>query len=154
VTGVCYNGVEKLFEFGLRAPQDVSIDWMAEAEEIRMANSIVDKRCATLQKRLTERKIYTSALLGQGAAKCYDETLRELRQPSGIDVFVDCGKEKAIKFVKQTGQDVVRHDRHVIWLDKWEDTPVRVLPQVAYSKNLFKDNTVQKWFRQNRCSCP
>ena len=31
VTGICYSGVEKLFEFGLRAPQDVSIDWMSEA---------------------------------------------------------------------------------------------------------------------------
>lgn len=27
-----YRGLERLFEFGLRAPQDVSIDWMADAE--------------------------------------------------------------------------------------------------------------------------
>ena len=33
VAGLCYQGVERLFEFGLRAPQDVSIDWMADAEE-------------------------------------------------------------------------------------------------------------------------
>lgn len=33
LTAVAYRGVEKLFEFGLRAPQDLSIDWMAEAEE-------------------------------------------------------------------------------------------------------------------------
>ena len=32
VTGICYSGVEKLFEFGLRAPQDVSIDWMADLD--------------------------------------------------------------------------------------------------------------------------
>ncbi len=150
VTGVCYNGVEKLFDFGLRAPQDVSIDWMAEAEEIRMGNAIVDKRCLTLQKRLIERKIHTCVLLGQGAARCYGDNLKELRQPSGIDVFVDCDKDKAIRFVKQTGQEEVRYNKHIIWLDKWEDTPVRVLPQVAYSKNLLKDSTVQRWFRNNR----
>jgi hypothetical protein len=28
-----YQGLQRLFEFGLRAPQDVSIDWMADAEE-------------------------------------------------------------------------------------------------------------------------
>jgi len=150
VIGVCYKGVEKLFEFGLRAPQDISIDWMAEAEEIRMGNALVEKRCATLQKRLIERKIYTTVLLGQGVAHWYVGELRELRQPSGIDVFVDCGKEKAMKFVKMTGQDVVRHDSHTVWLDKWEDTPVRVLPQVAYSRNPRKDKKIQKWFRQNR----
>ena len=64
VTGICYSGVEKLFEFGLRAPQDVSIDWMSEAEEIRMNNATVSKRCATIQKKLLERKIYTSTIQG------------------------------------------------------------------------------------------
>jgi len=150
VTGVCYRGVEKLFEFGLRAPQDISIDWMSEAEEIRLANTIVEKRCATLQKRLIERKIHTSVLLGQGIAHCYDEELQELRQPSGIDVYVDCGKEKAVKFVSQTGQSTVRHNNHVVWLDKWEDTQVRVLLQVAHSRNPFSNKALQRWFMQNR----
>ncbi len=150
VTGICYKGVEKLFEFGLRAPQDVSIDWMSEAEEIRLGNTIVEKRCATLQKRLIERKIHTSVLLGQGIAHCYDEELQELRQPSGIDVYVDCGREKAAKFVSQTGQSTVRQNNHVVWLDKWADTPVRFMLQVAYSKNPFNDKAIQRWFRQNR----
>ncbi|MBQ3700321.1 MAG: hypothetical protein II886_10500 [Prevotella sp.] len=29
---ICYDGVVRLFDFGLRAPQDLSIDWMAETE--------------------------------------------------------------------------------------------------------------------------
>jgi len=29
----CYDGVVRLFDFGLRAPQDLSIDWMAETED-------------------------------------------------------------------------------------------------------------------------
>ena len=33
IAGTCYQGVEKLFEFGLRGPQDLMLDWMAEAEE-------------------------------------------------------------------------------------------------------------------------
>jgi len=28
----CYEGVVRLFDFGLRAPQDLSIDWMADTE--------------------------------------------------------------------------------------------------------------------------
>ena len=51
VAGLCYHGVERLFEFGLRAPQDVSIDWMAEAEE---AEGQVQGR----QKRMTIQDLY------------------------------------------------------------------------------------------------
>lgn len=150
VVGICYRGVERLFEFGLRAPQDVSIDWMSETEEIRVNNATYDKRSAIIQKRLLERKIYTTILLGQGVARYYGEELQELRQPKGIDVYVDCGLEKAIKFVQQTGQKEVRHNRHVVWLNAWEDSPVRILPQLAYSKNPWRKEIQQRWFRQNR----
>lgn len=34
LTALCYQGVVRLFEYGLRAPQDLSIDWMADAEEL------------------------------------------------------------------------------------------------------------------------
>lgn len=59
VEGICYHGVERLFDFGLRAPQDVSIDWMATAEEIRERNE---------------------QAAGQSVvARYYDEELRHLR---------------------------------------------------------------------------
>lgn len=38
VEGIAYQGVVKLFEYGLRAPQDVSIEWMSEAEIIKETN--------------------------------------------------------------------------------------------------------------------
>ena len=44
IEGVCYHGVTKLFEFGLRAPQDISIDWMAETEDIREKNEQNEKQ--------------------------------------------------------------------------------------------------------------
>lgn len=61
VEGISYQGVMKLFEFGLRAPQDVSLDWMSEAEAIRETNEMAEK---------------PSAL-----AHCYTEELRDLRKP-------------------------------------------------------------------------
>ena len=60
VEGVSYQGVTKLFEFGLRAPQDISLDWMAEAETIRETNEMAEK----------------PSIL----ALCYDEELQNLRQ--------------------------------------------------------------------------
>ena len=40
MTGICYRGVQALFEFGLRVPQDLVIDWMAQAETIEERSSI------------------------------------------------------------------------------------------------------------------
>ena len=35
VAGICYHGITKLFDYGLVAPQELSLDWMAEAEDIK-----------------------------------------------------------------------------------------------------------------------
>ena len=66
VEGISYQGVTKLFEYGLRAPQDISLDWMAEAETIRETNEIAEK---------------PSVL-----AFCYDESIRDLRQRTNNEV--------------------------------------------------------------------
>ena len=62
VDGICYQGVLKLFEFGLRAPQDISLDWMAEAETVREVNETANKPAISV--------------------RCYDEELQALRQPA------------------------------------------------------------------------
>ena len=38
VSGICFYGAERLFEYGLRGPQDLMLDWMAEKEVIKEKN--------------------------------------------------------------------------------------------------------------------
>ena len=38
VEGITYSAVMKLYEYGLRAPHEISLDWMSEAESIRETN--------------------------------------------------------------------------------------------------------------------
>ena len=38
VLGICFCGAERLFEYGLRGPQDLMLDWMAEKEVIKEKN--------------------------------------------------------------------------------------------------------------------
>jgi hypothetical protein len=66
VVGISYQGVMRLFEFGLRAPQDISLDWMAESETIRETNEVAEK---------------PSVL-----AFCYDEEILHLRQRTDHEV--------------------------------------------------------------------
>lgn len=53
---VCYDGVVRLFDFGLRAPQDLSIDWMAETEDTALqAADAVPAISHPLRRKLVER---------------------------------------------------------------------------------------------------
>ena len=150
--GVCYRGAQHLFEFGLRVPQDLIIDWMAEAEAIEQQNAIVDKRCAKVQQRLTERGMRASVLGGQGAAHDYVETLQSLRQPDGIDIYTDSKLEKVRKFVELTGQEHVRHDHRQVYLEAWDDTAVRLHYQLYFGKNPLKSKKQRQWFKKNQRS--
>ena len=60
VAPVCYDGVVRLFDFGLRAPQDLSIDWMAETEtddgqQTFAVPEVSSKLRSTLRQRWTAR---------------------------------------------------------------------------------------------------
>ena len=60
VAPVCYDGVVRLFDFGLRAPQDLSIDWMAETEtddgqQTFAVPEVSSKLRRTLMQRWTAR---------------------------------------------------------------------------------------------------
>ena len=66
VEGITYQAVMKLFEYGLRAPHEVSLDWMADAESIREVNESTEN----LSK----------------LAHIYDEDLQTLRQHADNEV--------------------------------------------------------------------
>ena len=56
LTSECYQGVVRLFDFGLRAPQDLSIDWMAEAETAEeQPLTLTSEVCNPIRKMLFER---------------------------------------------------------------------------------------------------
>lgn len=52
LAGVCYRGAQALFEFGLRVPHELIIDWMAEAEQIEEQNALLTQRCIEVQQLL------------------------------------------------------------------------------------------------------
>ena len=149
LTGIGYRGVELLFEYGLRAPQDLSIDWMADAETIREGYSRLTKRGALVQKRLTEKGIRSSVLTGPGLAIRYDAGLDELRQPTRIDFYVGCDMKRAVKFVELTGQQRVHHNTVFARLERWEDTAIRLYCQPGMRMNPLKNKKLKQWLQRN-----
>ena len=150
LVGICYRGVQLLFEFGLRAPQDLAIDWMSEAEIIEERNDLLEKRWAKVQQRLMRRSYKSSVLAGPGTINDYGETLQPLRQLDGIDIMVNVSLEDLKAFVIRVGQKEAAHDAQQVFLRVWEDTEIRLHYQLDMGKNPMKNRAVRQWYDNNR----
>lgn len=150
VRGVCYKGVERLFEYGLRVPQDLSIDWMSDSEVIREEQELYERRCERLVTKLAERKIRASVLNGLGVRRGGDTELQHLLRARGVDLFVDCSMERAVKFARQTGQEEIHCGYQSLALTAWNNTPVNLYYRVLSSRNPFTNRKIQKWLALNK----
>ena len=130
VIGVCYHGVTKLFDYGLVAPQELSLDWMAEAEEIKEVNRGRTRRLITLQEELQKHHLRSSVMTGPGLTRFYDRELQMLRYTKGIDVYVFGYKNQ-------------------LDLSQWADINVRILSELRTGKSRQRNNRLDKWVLQN-----
>ena len=130
VIGVCYHGVTRLFDYGLVAPQELSLDWMSEAEEIKEQNRGVTRRLITLQEELQNHHLLSSVMTGPGLTRFYNRELQALRYTKGIDVYVFGYKNQ-------------------IDLNQWADINVRIFPELRAGKSRQRNNRLDKWVLQN-----
>lgn len=130
VIGICYHGVTKLFDYGLVAPQELSLDWMAEAEEIKEVNRGRTRKLITLQEELQKHHLRSSVMTGPGLTRFYDRELQMLRYTKGIDVYVFGYKNQ-------------------LDLSQWADINVHILPELRVGKSRQRNNKLDKWVLQN-----
>ena len=130
VIGVCYHGVTKLFDYGLVAPQELSLDWMAEAEEIKEVNRGRTRKLIALQEELQKHHLRSSVMTGPGLTSFYDRELQTLRYTKGIDVYVFGYKNQ-------------------IDMSPWADINVHILPELRVGKSRQRNNRLDKWVLQN-----
>ena len=150
LAGVAFYAVDKLSQQGQKPPVQILYEWIGLSEQIRQKNRLMNKRCHQLQHKLSEKDVRSSILKGQGVAQYYDEPLQELRQPGDIDVYVDCGRKRAIEVAKQFGMENPRWDYKHLHLAVWSDTEVEVHYRVEVLLNLWKNRKLQRWFEAHR----
>ena len=127
---ICYRSVVALFEFGLRAPQDLSLDWMAEAEDLKERNRGIAKRLAALQQELEGQGVRSSLLTGAVIARFYDKELQALRQSDGSDLYVRGNTRQAD-------------------LGNWADMELRLCDSVKVGKSSQRSRKLEKWLLQD-----
>lgn len=165
VVGIAFEGVQRLPKEQW-PPQAQLFEWIGAAESIKQKNAMLNKQCVKLQERFAEAGIKSSILKGQGVARYYKgyplplpkgkddghpkgEPLGMLRQPGDIDVYVDCGRERALQFAHDCGLKDVRWDYKHLHLDVFRGTEVEVHYRVEVLLNLWKNRKLQKWFKEH-----
>ena len=130
VSAICYSSVVALFEFGLRAPQDLALDWMAEAEELKERNRGTAKRLQALQQLLEEQFVRSSLVTGAGQARFYGKTLQALRQSDGTDFYVIGDTQK-------------------VDLSEWADMNVKLCKTFKVGNSSMRNRSLERWMLQN-----
>ena len=130
VAGICYHGITKLFDYGLVAPQELSLNWMAEAEDIKEQNRGRSRRLVKLQEELHSHHLRSSVVTGPGLVRFYDRELQPLRYTKGIDLYVFGYKNQ-------------------VDLNQWADINVRIHTELHAGKSSQRNTRLEKWMLQN-----
>ena len=136
--------------------------WLGTAALIQQQNQRMNKYTQETVKLFRENGFPCCVMKGQSVARLYNEgrktkderqndsnSLGMFRQPGDIDVYVDCGREKAIEFADSIGQENAEWDYKHLHLKMFKDTEVEVHYRVEVLLNLWKNRKLQKWFKEH-----
>lgn len=147
--GVIFSAIEKLniHDKTLLPPVPLFYQWMGEALQIEGQNKALDDAAARLTKIFADGGVRSCVLKGQSIAQLYLEPKR--RQPGDIDLWVEGGRERVLKFLKDSffglGQVVIHHvDTRII---EGVETEIHFIP--VYACNPFLHHRLQCFFRQH-----
>lgn len=161
--GVCFVGLQNLganadegyVRIGI--PKEVYFQWVGMAAHIQLRNERVNKQCVELQTRLSEEGFQTYIMKGQGNSILYrsmhDNTdLCLLRQPGDIDIYLDGGYRKVMKFVNETYPTREVNELEIHY-HCFFDTEVEIHYRAFIMRNPFKNRKLQKFFKAEGHEC-
>ena len=155
VAGVCFCGLQRLPAEQLsELPISLMMQWFALAETIRQRNVLMTHRCGELLQMLDAEGMRCSILKGQGVATLYNGIDSEktplglYRQSGDIDVWVDGGMARALKWCRERYGDV-DFDYINAHVPVFEDVEVEIHWRVQSMTNLFKNWKLQRWLERD-----
>lgn len=146
--GVCFAGLRLLQDQRKDLPMKLYFQWLAAASQIQQRNEVLNKQCKELGSRLNASGIRWCILKGQGIAQYYGD-LGALRQSGDIDIFVDCGRVRAIAWAREQGQQHVEWDKKHLHLNIYPRTEVEMHYQVENLMTPWRNRRWHKWCREH-----
>jgi len=149
LVGIVIRGIEKIraTNTALSVPKVLLLQWIGEVQVIEQQNKKLNEAAEHLTGIIKNGGLRSCVLKGQGVATLYPQSL--LRQPGDIDLWVEGGRERVLKFLKDSyfglGKVVIHHvDARII---KGVETEIHFIP--VYSCNPFLHHRLQRFFRQH-----
>ena len=145
VVGLLLCGIERLPE-GQRPPQEFMLQWIGEVLQIEDQNKTLDIAAGQLTRIFEAGGLRCCVLKGQGIARLYPQPKR--RQSGDIDLWVEGGRKKVLRFLKDsflgTGRVVIHHvDARII---DGVQSEIHFIP--VYACNPFLHHRLQMFFKQ------
>lgn len=150
--GICFAGVCNIRQYhsenGIESiPSSLYIQWLGMAGNIMHVNERMSKQCVEIQKFFKESGFQNYILKGQGIETFYEMSLRRLRQPGDIDIWVIGDMKSILSAIKR--KHLLRHcDYMHTHFDYFKDTVVEVHYRPWISRNLIRNYKLQKLARK------
>ena len=145
--GLLFSAIEKLNEKDKTAmpPMSLFYQWTGLVLNTETQNKRLNEAAEHLTRIFKNGGLRCCVLKGQGIARLYPQPLR--RQPGDIDLWVEGGRERVLKFLKDgflgIGQVVIHHvDARII---EGVETEIHFIP--VYACNPFLHHRLQRFFR-------
>ena len=147
LVGLLFSANEKLNEQNktYMPPMPLFYQWMGETLQIENRNKEVNYAAEQLTRIFKGGGLRSCVLKGQGIARLYPKP--ERRQSGDIDLWVEGGREKVLKFLKGSyldiGHVVIHHvDARII---DGVETEIHFIP--VYACNPFLHHRLQRFFK-------
>ncbi len=146
VVGMMISGIEKL-PSEQKPSQEILLQWIGEVMQIERQNKQLDYAAEHLTRIFKTGGFRSCVLKGQGIARLYPQP--ERRQSGDIDLWVEGGRDKVLKYLKQnllgTGQVVIHHvDAYII-----EGVQSEIHFKPVFACNPILHHRLQKFFKKN-----
>ena len=152
VAGVFFCGLQRLpNEQRACLPELLKMQWLALATQIQARNELMNRRCVEVQRLLAKEGLKSSILKGQGVAVLYnlDLNLNLYRQSGNIDVWMDSGMERVLRWCRERYGDV-EFDYINAHVPIFDDVEVELHWRVQSMTNLFRNRRLQRWLEREK----
>lgn len=141
--GIAFCGVERLPQ-EQRPPKELIYKLFSHSAWVERQNEKKNHICTEIQKWFWKNGFPSCILKGQGLAQYYDQPLR--RQSGDIDIWVEGGWKKVLKFVYSFGVKRKAVYHHVDF-GRIDGVNIEVHFTPSWMYNPFKNYYLQKWFK-------
>lgn len=148
IIGTVFDGLQRYYEeVNKTIPSNLTLEWYAQAEQIKQRNLLMNKRCEEVVLFFLEAGHRSCILKGQGNALMYPTPLS--RMSGDIDIWVE-GTRKEIKDLIRKRYGKTFEITHHIALPIFEDAEVEVHFTPSEMCNPFYNLKLQKYYMDNR----